>query len=59
VEKLENDINTALNENQTGSEPKGTPWGVIIAVGLAVVAVVAIGVWWLRSRNKDEEVESE
>jgi hypothetical protein len=25
VEKLENDINTALNENQTGSEPKGTP----------------------------------
>ncbi|KLL05352.1 MAG: hypothetical protein MRERV_2c104 [Mycoplasmataceae bacterium RV_VA103A] len=42
VETLEKSISTVLNQNQTGSEPKAVPWGIIIPVSLVVVAIVAV-----------------
>ncbi|CFW93463.1 Conserved protein of unknown function [endosymbiont DhMRE of Dentiscutata heterogama] len=42
VERLEKSISTVLNQNQTGSELTGTPWGIVIPVSLVVVAIAVV-----------------
>ena len=39
ADKLESDLSKLSNTNQTGS-PKETPWGKIIPISLAVVALI-------------------
>jgi hypothetical protein len=52
IEKLERDLSSYSNENQTDS-PKEIPWGIIIPVSLVVVVLIGVVAVVVRKRKQN------